>query len=161
MEGMLDSPDGHSDPVGRRDFLYAALAASALAAMPRQALAQPAPKPPRLTVFALDIYTGLPAAGLRVDFSVLEGEQYRLVKTVNINSTGNVDEPVLTAEKMAVGSYEFLLYVAEYFTKLGVKLPDPPFLNKVPIRFSIFDAKQVFHVPVLLTPWCYTTYRGS
>ena len=62
MEGMLDSPDGHSDPVGRRDFLYAALAASALAAMPRQALAQPAPKPPRLTVFALDIYTGLPAA---------------------------------------------------------------------------------------------------
>lgn len=145
----------------RRDFLAAGAAVGALAAMPGTASAQQQKKPPRLSVFALDVHSGKPAAGMRVDVSRLEGETYRLVKTVQINDTGNTDEPVFSADKMAVGDYEFLLYFAEYYNKLGVKLSSPPFLNKVPIRFSISDPKQVYHIPVLLTPWSYNTYRGS
>ena len=144
----------------RRDFLATGAAVGALAAMPGQASAQQK-KPPRLSVFALDVHSGKPAAGLRVDFSRLEGEAYRLVKTVQINDTGNTDEPVFNADQMATGDYEFVLYFADYYSKLGVKLNNPPFLNKVPIRFSIADPKQVYHIPVLLTPWSYNTYRGS
>lgn len=98
---------------------------------------------------------------MKVDFAKEEGGAYKHVKSVTINATGNVDEPALTADKMEVGDYEFTLHVAEYFRGFGVALPERPFLNKVPIRFSIFDAKQAFHIPVLLTPWSYITYRGS
>lgn len=147
--------------MNRREWLTAGAAIGALAALPGTASAQQQKKPPRLSVFALDVHAGKPAAGMRVDVSKLEGDTYRLVKSVQINDTGNTDEPVFTADKMATGDYEFLLYFAEYYNKLGVKLASPPFLNKVPIRFSIADPKQVYHIPVLLTPWSYNTYRGS
>ena len=125
------------------------------------ASAQAATPPPRLSVFVLDTHRGRPATGLKVDFSVKDGGVYKPVKTVMINATGNTDEPVFKAAEMVVGDYEFNLHVSEYYESRGVKLPTRPFLSEVPIRFSLFDVGQVFHVPVLLTPWSYITYRGS
>jgi 5-hydroxyisourate hydrolase len=112
-----------------------------------------------LTTHVLDTVSGMPGAGMRIDFSVLEGDRYRLVKTMYANKEGRTDQPVLTPEATVVGKYELLFYVEEYFSKLGAKLPDPPFIDKVPVRFAIFDAKQHYHVPMLATPWSCTTYR--
>jgi 5-hydroxyisourate hydrolase len=146
--------------IDRRDLVSASLSAGvALAAT--SVTAQPVKPPPRLSVFVLDTHRGRPATGLKVDFSAKDPAGYKFVKTVTINATGNTDEPVFKAAEMAVGDYEFNLHVADYFRGLGVKLPSRPFLNEVPIRFSVFDVDQVFHVPVLLTPWSYITYRGS
>ncbi len=144
----------------RRSLLSAgAILGAGLASSP--ASAQAAKPPPRLSVFVLDTHRGRPATGLKVDFSAKDGDVYKPVKSVVINATGNVDAPIFNASEMAIGDYEFNLHVAEYYTGLGVKLPSRPFLNEVPIRFSLFDVGQVFHVPVLLTPWSYITYRGS
>jgi 5-hydroxyisourate hydrolase len=149
-----------ANAIDRRALVSGGLAAGAvLTAAP--AIGQPTKPPPRLSVFVLDTYRGRPATGLKVDFSVKEGGSYKFVKSVLINATGNTDLPVYTAAQMAVGDYEFNLHTSEYFQNLGVKLPSRPFLTEVPIRFSIFDAGQVFLVPVLLTPWSYITYRGS
>jgi 5-hydroxyisourate hydrolase len=147
-------------PFDRRSLVKGASAGVALAAA-GSAAAQPAKPPPRLSVFVLDTHRGRPAAGMKVDFSVKDGAGYKLVKTVTINATGNTDEPVQKAAEMVVGDYEFNLHVSDYFNGLGVKLPSRPFLSEVPIRFSVFDTSQVFHIPVLLTPWSYITYRGS
>ena len=147
--------------LGRRDFLAAGAAIGAMAAIPGQAMAQTQKKPPRLSVFALDIYSGKPAEGMRVDLSRLERNEYRSVKTVRINSTGNTDEPVFNAASMATGDYEFLLHFDDYFRDIKARLPAEPFLKKVPIRFTITDTAQVYHIPVLLTPWSYNAYRGS
>ncbi len=68
---------------------------------------------------------------------------------------------VLAPEQTRVGQYELLFHVDEYYTRLGVKLPDPAFVDAVPVRFSVFDVKQHYHFPMLCTPWSCTTYRGS
>jgi 5-hydroxyisourate hydrolase len=146
--------------IDRRALVAAGLAASAAVAT-APASAQPAKPAPRLSVFVLDTYRGKPATGLKVDFSVREGNTYKFVKTVTIDATGNTSPPVYIADQMAVGDYEFNLHASEYFLNLGVNLPSRPFLSEIPIRFSIFDTGQVFHVPILLTPWSYITYRGS
>jgi 5-hydroxyisourate hydrolase len=144
-----------------RRSLISAGAAIGAAVVTAPASAQAAKPPPRLSVFVLDTHRGRPATGLKVDFSVKDSGVYKPVKTVVINATGNTDQPVFTAAEMALGDYEFNLHVSEYYEGLGVKLPSRPFLSEVPIRFSVFDVAQVFHVPVLLTPWSYITYRGS
>lgn len=116
---------------------------------------------PGLTTHMLDSANGKPAEGVRIDFSVLEGSTYRLLKTVHTNADGRNAEPLLTPETMKVGQYELVFYIAEYFTKLGTVLPNPPFLEKAVIQFGMADATSHYHVPILATPWSYTTYRGS
>jgi hypothetical protein len=75
------------------------------------------------------------------------------------NADGRTDKPLLVGEAMTVGRYQLVFHVAEYFSKLGVQLPNSPFLDKVPVQFSIFDAKAHYHVPLLTTPWS-PTYSG-
>jgi 5-hydroxyisourate hydrolase len=116
---------------------------------------------PKLTTHVLDITSGKPAVGMQIDFSVWEGQQYRLIKTLYTNKDERTNEPLLAGAKMAVGRYEQLFYVADYYNKLEIKQTDPPFIDKVPLHFAIFDATQKYHVPLLCTPWSYTTYRGS
>jgi 5-hydroxyisourate hydrolase len=116
---------------------------------------------PGLTTHMLDTASGKPAEGVRIDFSVLEGSSYRLIRTVHTNADGRNAEPLLTPETMKVGRYELVFYIGEYFTKLGTVLPDPPFLEKAVIQFGMADATSHYHVPLLATPWSYTTYRGS
>jgi 5-hydroxyisourate hydrolase len=143
----------------RRSLLAAASPLVALAAS-REAIAQAKPSA-GLTTHVLDTTSGKPAAGVRIDFAALEGDNYRLIKTVHTNADGRNDQPLLTAETMAVGRYQLVFYVAEYFSKLGIALPNPPFLDRVAIQFGISDATQHYHVPLLASPWSYTTYRGS
>ena len=132
---------------------------SALAATTGAANAQ-AVAGPRMTLHVLDVYSGKPAKNVQVDLSVLDGQTYRLIKTVNTTANGRPEAPVLSGEECKVGEYELLFHVADYYTGLGVKLPSLPFLNKVPVRFAVFEP-AAYHIPLLLTPWSYSTYRGS
>ena len=145
--------------ITRRNMLAASssLLASAILA-PRLTFAAGAPG---LTTHMLDTASGKPAEGVRIDFSVLEGEAYRLIRTVRTNVDGRTAEPLLTQETMKAGQYQIVFYLAEYFTKLGTVLPNPPFLDKAVIQFGMADATSHYHVPLLATPWSYTTYRGS
>jgi 5-hydroxyisourate hydrolase len=92
---------------------------------------------------------------------VLEGEAYRFIRTVYTNADGRNAEPLLTPETMKTGQYQLVFHVAEYFTKLGTILPNPPFLERAVIQFGIADAEDHYHVPLLASPWSFTTYRGS
>jgi 5-hydroxyisourate hydrolase len=115
---------------------------------------------PGLTTHVLDVASGKPAEGVRIDFSALSGETYNLIRTVKTNADGR-SEPLLTAETMKAGKYQLVFHIAEYFTKLGTILPNPPFLENAVIQFGMADATAHYHVPLLASPWTYTTYRGS
>jgi 5-hydroxyisourate hydrolase len=146
-------------PLNRRSLLGTGSAMLALAAFGSKfALAAGSPG---LTTHMLDTASGKPAEGVKIDFSVLEGSAYRLIRTVHTNADGRNAEPLLTPETMKVGQYELAFYIGEYFTKLGTVLPNPPFIEKAVIQFGMADAASHYHVPLLASPWSYTTYRGS
>lgn len=115
----------------------------------------------RLSTHVLDTRTGTPAAGMRIEFSVLEKGSWRKLKSIRTNGDGRTDEPLMADDAMRTGEYKIVFHVAEYFRGQGVTLPEPPFLDRVPIRFGIADAGAHYHVPLLCTPWSYSTYRGS
>lgn len=115
----------------------------------------------RLSTHVLDTVSGKPAQGVRIDLSVQDGESWRLVKSVTTNQDGRTDEPLLSGDALQTGHYELLFHIAEYFTRQGAALSDPPFLDQVPLRFAVADAAGHYHVPLLATPWSYSTYRGS
>jgi hydroxyisourate hydrolase len=115
----------------------------------------------RLSTHVLDTTSGRPAAGMRIDFSELQGDHWRLIKTVRTNADGRTDDPLLAAETMHTGRFQLEFHVAEYFGERGVRVGDPPFLDVVPLRFGIADRDAHYHVPLLCTPWSYATYRGS
>lgn len=146
--------------IDRRLLVQAGTAAAALAVAATPSDAQQ-PAPPKLSTHALDMFLGKQAAGIRIDFSRLEGSAYKLIKTVRANEDGRVPENLLTAETIAVGRYELLFYVEEYYKKAGVKLTEPAYLDTVPVRIAIFDAKQPYHVPLYFSPWSFMSYRGS
>jgi 5-hydroxyisourate hydrolase len=115
----------------------------------------------RLSTHVLDTRMGRPAAGMKIDFSVLENGRWRLLKTAATNSDGRTDEPLMAGGDMRVGEFKLVFHLADYFRAQGIVLPDPPFLDRVPLRFGIADATADYHVPLLCTPWSYSTYRGS
>lgn len=115
----------------------------------------------RLTTHVLDTASGKPAAGMVIDFYKQDGDTYRLVSTTRTNKDGRTDKPLLTGDAVTVGRYQIVFHVAAYFAASGTTLSEPPFLDTVPVQFSIFDAKAHYHVPLLTTPWSYSTYRGS
>ena len=137
--------------------------AGALAALPAAAQqpAAPAPLPPKLSTHALDTYTGKQAAGIRIDLYAVEGEARRLIKTVRANDEGRVTENLLNDADLKVGRYEIVFHVAEYYKRIGVAQTNPEFLDVVPIRVAIYDAKSRYHIPLYFSPWSYMTYRGS
>ncbi len=115
----------------------------------------------RLSTHVLDTRDGTPAAGMRIEFSVLENGKWRKLKSLQTNADGRTDEPLMAGDAMLTGEFRIVFHVAEYFRAQGVTLPEPPFLDRVPIRFGIADAGAHYHVPLLCTPWSYSTYRGS
>jgi 5-hydroxyisourate hydrolase len=115
-----------------------------------------------LTTHVLDTAHGRPAAGVRIDLSVVEPDgRTRLLKTVTTNADGRCDAPLLAGAELAVGRYELLFHVAAYFRAAGVPLTDPPFYEHVPVRFAIPEPAGHYHVPLLVSPYGYVTYRGS
>ena len=114
----------------------------------------------RLTTHVLDTAAGQPAAGLRLVLWLL-GPEPRFLKSATTNADGRVESPLLAGEDFLEGVYELRFFVGEYLRIHGVRTPDPPFFDVIPIRFGIGDASQHFHVPLLLSPYGYSTYRGS
>lgn len=114
-----------------------------------------------LTTHVLDTAHGLPAAGMTVELFSVNDAKRSLVKSAVTNSDGRCDSPLLEGEDFRAGVWELEFHVAGYFTALGVELPDPPFLDRVTLRFGIADAAEHYHVPLLVSPWSYSTYRGS
>lgn len=112
----------------------------------------------RLTTHVLDTARGVPAGGMRIDLYGLDGTR-SLLKSVSTNGNGRTDEPVLPAA--APGAYELVFHVGDYFRRAQVAGAGPSFLDEVPIRFSIVEPDGHYHVPLLVSPWSYTTYRGS
>ena len=117
--------------------------------------------PAQLSTHVLDTARGCPAAGLTIELWSLASSPARLLKTIRTNAGGRTDAPLLAAEEMAAGVYELVFHVADYFTANGVAQARPPFLDRVPVRFAISDPAASYHVPLLVSPWAYSTYRGS
>ena len=115
----------------------------------------------KLTTHVLDTSTGKPAAAMRVDFAVIETGGARLLESLRTNSDGRTDAPLLAPDAMRAGVYELTFHVADYFRANAVDLPDPPFVDRVALRFGVADAAANYHVPLLCSPWSYATYRGS
>lgn len=117
----------------------------------------------RLTTHVLDTAQGRPAADLEIELWALEGPGggRRLLKTVRTNADGRTGEPLLTEGTLAAGVYELVFAVGAYFAAQGLPLATPPFLDRVPVRFGIADLAAHYHVPLLASPWAYSTYRGS
>jgi 5-hydroxyisourate hydrolase len=114
----------------------------------------------RLTTHVLDTARGVPAAGMKVELYALAGGR-KLVASAVTNANGRTDAPLLDGAALAAGNYELVFSVGAYFRAAGVTLPEPAFLDEVPLRFGIADAGAHYHVPLLCSPWSYSTYRGS
>ena len=118
----------------------------------------------KLSTHVLDTAQGCPAAGMQLSLLRAVGGRepaYQLLKTVQLNADGRADEPLLEGASMATGRYRLRFAVADYFRAKGVALPDTPFLDVVTLDFGIADAQAHYHVPLLCSPWSYSTYRGS
>ncbi|MEA2709370.1 MAG: 5-hydroxyisourate hydrolase [Phycisphaerales bacterium] len=117
----------------------------------------------KLSTHVLDTASGTPAADVRIELWQLRGDGEKLLKTVRTNADGRTDAPLLDEAAIEVGTYELLFFVGEYFQSRGVAAAqtDPRFLDIVPVRFGIADASANYHVPLLVSPWAYSTYRGS
>jgi 2-oxo-4-hydroxy-4-carboxy-5-ureidoimidazoline decarboxylase len=110
----------------------------------------------KLSTHVLDTAQGRPARDMQIQLWSMGGAQPRLLKTVRTNGDGRTDAPLLEAGEMRPGEYELVFFVGDYFA-----LPAPRFLDLVPVRFGIADASAPYHVPLLCSPWSYSTYRGS
>lgn len=169
-------PENVISLAARRRFALSGLALGAAALAPHGAVAQTAAPAgpaqasgpivlhgvsPRLTVHALDTFHGAAATGLRIDFSVREGDGFKLLRTVTMNGNGRSDEPLLIGEGYRAGDYELLLHVDEYFARKPSRLPTPPFLSKLPVRIRVANAAERIHLPIQFGPWSYTYSRGS
>jgi len=114
-----------------------------------------------VTTHVLDAGRGVPAAGMRIELFSLSGESRRLVRSVVTNADGRTDAPVIPKGELAVGLYELLFHAGAYLDAVGAPGEAPRFLDLVPIRFGIADPEEHYHVPLLLAPYSYSTYRGS
>ena len=114
-----------------------------------------------LTTHVLDVTRGAPAAGVRIELYELTPGGHSLVADVFTNADGRTDAPLIAAGEARVGRFELVFHASDYFRRLGVATSNPPFLDLIPLRFAIADAKAHYHVPLLVSPWSYSTYRGS
>ncbi len=117
--------------------------------------------PAKLSTHVLDTAHGCPASGMKIELWSLDGEDRTLVTTTKTNPDGRPEMPLLAADEMVAGHYEIIFYVGDYFAAKSANLPKLRFLDKVPVRFGIADAGAGYHVPLLCSPWAYSTYRGS
>jgi 5-hydroxyisourate hydrolase len=115
----------------------------------------------KLSTHVLDTSRGTPARNLVIDLHALRNGERRHVKTVATNQEGRTDESLLSGETIEPGVYELTFHAGDYFRRAGIELTDPPFLDEVVVRFGISDPAGNYHVPLLLAPYSYSTYRGS
>src|SRR4051812_29695237 len=113
----------------------------------------------RLTTHVLDTASGIPAQGMRVELHRLDAAA--ALADIHTTADGRAPAPLLDGDTLRSGNYELRFHVADYFRARGTPLSEPPFLDVVAIRFGIADVAQHYHVPLLVSPWSYSTYRGS
>lgn len=114
---------------------------------------------PRLTTHVLDTMRGKPAAGMRFDLLMLHGDHSHHLLSGFTNEDGRADKPLIEGDQFHLGSYELIFHVGQYFERMGVPI-ETPFLDLVPIRFTMTENSH-YHVPLLVSPYGYSTYRGS
>jgi 5-hydroxyisourate hydrolase len=115
----------------------------------------------KLTTHVLNIAAGIPAAGMRIDLRRKEAGSSTLISTSRTNADGRCPAPLLDGAALESGGYSLIFHVSDYFRSLNVSLAEPPFLDEVVVDFGISDSAQNYHVPLLVSPWSYSTYRGS
>jgi 5-hydroxyisourate hydrolase len=115
----------------------------------------------RLSTHVLDTSRGRPAVGVEIRLSFLGAGGARHLKTAVTNRDGRTDAPLLSGDALVAGRYELAFAAGDYFRAQGENLPDPPFLDEVVIRFGLADPQRDYHVPLLISPYGYSTYRGS
>ncbi|MCQ0093451.1 hydroxyisourate hydrolase [Roseovarius sp. M141] len=113
-----------------------------------------------LTTHVLDTARGCPAEGLKIELFRIEGDSRTHLKTLTTNDDGRTDEQILPADQFATGTYELVFHAGDYLTATGTPPEEPRFLDVVPLRFGMSEASH-YHVPLLLSPFGYSTYRGS
>ena len=115
-----------------------------------------------LSTHVLDTMHGTPASGMAVTLYTVVGEQAQMVRRIVLNADGrNPDGPLYGNDELRAGTYRLVFEVAAYFSARGVALPQPPFLDRVSLDFGIANPQEHYHVPLLVSPWSYSTYRGS
>ncbi len=115
-----------------------------------------------LSTHVLDTHRGAPAQGVAVELLELSKDaEPRLIASALTNRDGRTDAPLISGRPLPIGRYELRFHVADYFARLDVRQSDPPFLDIVPLQFAIAEPEEHYHVPLLVTPWTYSTYRGS
>lgn len=119
--------------------------------------------PGRLTTHVLDTTRGEPASGLTIELWRLDDDtgDPTLLRTVRTTADGRTGAPLLAGDELTVGVYELVFVLGDYFRQRGDSMPTPSFLDRVPVRFGIADPDAHYHVPLLASPWAYSTYRGS
>jgi 5-hydroxyisourate hydrolase len=115
----------------------------------------------KLSTHVLDTAHGKPGAGVRVELYAVDGGQRTLIRQDATNSDGRCNAPLLEGEQLKSGQYELVFAAGDYFAAQGVALPSPRFIDRVTIAFGVADPSQNYHVPLVVTPWSYSTYRGS
>jgi len=115
-----------------------------------------------LTTHVLDVTRGGPAERVQIElYEFAAGGERRLIADVATNPDGRTDRPLIGAKDARAGLFELVFHAGEYFRRQGARTADPPFLDLVPIRFAIADPGAHYHVPLIVSPWSYSTYRGS
>lgn len=115
-----------------------------------------------LTTHVLDTANGCPAANVRLElYACASATERSLIKQTMTNHDGRCDAPLLTVDEMRTGIWELVFHVADYFRQANTPLSEPPFLDVITLRFAIADMTAHYHVPLLVSPWSYSTYRGS
>jgi 5-hydroxyisourate hydrolase len=115
----------------------------------------------KLSTHVLDITTGKPGAGVAIELYAVGAGGKTLIRSVTTNQEGRCDAPLLQGEEMRVGQYELVFAAGDYFARQGVIVPTPRFVDRVTLAFGIADAGENYHVPLVVSPWAYSTYRGN
>ena len=114
----------------------------------------------KLTTHVLDIYSGMPGKGIKVNLYFVENNERKQISSIKLNEDGRANKPLAEGENFKEGKYELIFFIGDYFKNI-TEVPKIPFLDEVVIKFGISNAKENYHVPLLVSPWSYSTYRGS
>jgi 5-hydroxyisourate hydrolase len=115
----------------------------------------------RISTHVLDITRGTPAQGIAVELHHVKGAERRLIAAVTTNADGRTEQPLVSGDQLETGIYELSFHAADYFHRLGITLTDPPFMGVIVIRIGVASSAGNYHIPLLVSPYGYSTYRGS
>ncbi|NYT84546.1 hydroxyisourate hydrolase [Pollutimonas harenae] len=115
----------------------------------------------KLTTHVLDTMNGVPAQGVRIELHRINNASRLLLRKTHSNSDGRCDEPLLQGPDLEQGIYELVFHAGDYFAARGVRVPEPRFVDQITLRFGVAHPSENYHVPLVVTPWTWSTYRGS